>query len=348
MKLQLSAISAVALTTLTLTTAWGLPNHSNSLSFALVWLLFMVVTALPLSFIEAAIVRRTTQLPLQGLAAITRDADAPTFWRVLAPLSLLSLVGMIAFTVNHSTQGLAIDDHNAVTAQALPYLLVFLAMGFAWVGMKRLLPFLGVLVPAVVVLNMVSAGQLGTLALLTPEEWQQVATAAILANLSGLGVYAWLTTQHLADEQASHLVMPLWLTQALVGVATILAGAAKGNVGVVAYMLTAVFACAVFAEVVARQLQDRKVAKPVALGLVMVSAVGLTVAAEFVVFDAALKVVSLLTVFGLSILVGWVMKISHARKALNFSSEAIYNLWRVGVRIAAPAVIVWLLVGMVL
>lgn len=348
MKLQLPALSAVALTTLTLATAWGLPNHSNSLSFAWVWLLFMAVTALPLSFIEAAIVRRTTHLPLQGLASITRDADAPTFWRLLAPLSLLSLVAMIAFAANRSAHDFVMDSHNTFTAQAFPYLLVFLAMGFAWVGMKRLLPFVWILVPAVLIFNVVSAGQLGTLALLTPEEWQQVATAAILANVSGLGVYAWLTTQHLADEQASRLVMPLWLTQTLVGLATILAGEAKGNVGVVVYMLTAVFACAVFAEVVARQLQDRKVAKPVALGLVMVSAVALTVAAEFVVFDMVLKVVSLLTVFGLSVLVGWVMKISHARKALNFSSEVIYNLWRVGVRIAAPAVIIWLLVGMVL
>ena len=33
---------------------------------------------------------------------------------------------------------------------------------------------------------------------------------------------------------------------------------------------------------------------------------------------------------------------------ISNSSEVIYNLWRVGVRIAAPAVIIWLLVGMVL
>jgi hypothetical protein len=42
------------------------------------------------------------------------------------------------------------------------------------------------------------------------------------------------------------------------------------------------------------------------------------------------------------------MKISHARKSLNFSSEGIYNLWRVGVRIVVPIVIIWLLVGMFL
>ena len=96
---QLSAISAVALTTLTFTTAWGLPSQSNSLTVALVWLLFMVLAALPLAFVEAAMVRRTLSLPLQGLAVMTRDADAPTFWRILAPLSLLVLVSMIALSV---------------------------------------------------------------------------------------------------------------------------------------------------------------------------------------------------------------------------------------------------------
>ena len=148
---QLSAISAVALTTLTFTTAWGLPSQSNSLTVALVWLLFMALAALPLAFVEAAIVRRTLSLPLQGLAVITRDADAPPFWRILAPLSMLVMMAMIAFAANYSTHGLTLEGQNAINAQAFPYLLVFLAIGFAWVGMKRLLPFLVVLIPAVLV-----------------------------------------------------------------------------------------------------------------------------------------------------------------------------------------------------
>lgn len=341
---QISAISAVALTTLTFSTAWGLPSHVNSLSFALVWLLFMVIVALPLAFVEAAMTRKTLMLPLQGLAIITRDADARTFWRVLAPLSLVVLTAMIAFAVNYSTHGLTMDDNNTISTKAFPYLLLFLAMGFAWVGMRRLLPFLLVLIPAVLVLNALSAGQIGTLALLTPEQWQQVATAAILANLSTLGIYGWLVMQRLPDARASSVVLPLWLTQTVVGVACILAGIGKGNITVVAYMLSTVFACAILAEIVAKQLQDRQLAKPIAIGVVMVSAVAMTTAAEYVVFDTVLTIVSLLTVLGLSVLVGWVMKISHARKALNFSSEGIYNLWRVGVRIVAPVVIIWLLV----
>ena len=41
-----------------------------------------------------------------------------------------------------------------------------------------------------------------------------------------------------------------------------------------------------------------------------------------------------------SIFVGWIMKISHLRKALNFSNEIFYNIWRIAVRIVLPLSIV--------
>ena len=127
MKSLLPAVSAVALITMTLVHALGLTAEPLHLSFVPVWLLFMIIAALPLAFVEAAMVRRTLSLPLQGLAVMTRDADAPTFWRILAPLSLLVLVSMIAFAANYSTHGLAFGDNNALTVQSFPYLLVFLA-----------------------------------------------------------------------------------------------------------------------------------------------------------------------------------------------------------------------------
>jgi SNF family Na+-dependent transporter len=38
----------------------------------------------------------------------------------------------------------------------------------------------------------------------------------------------------------------------------------------------------------------------------------------------------------LAIYAGWIMKIGHARKALQLPSEGVYNLWRVGIRWVAP------------
>jgi SNF family Na+-dependent transporter len=43
--------------------------------------------------------------------------------------------------------------------------------------------------------------------------------------------------------------------------------------------------------------------------------------------------------------VGWMMKISHLRKAINFSSEGFYNIWRIAVRIILPLAILMALVA---
>ncbi len=37
---------------------------------------------------------------------------------------------------------------------------------------------------------------------------------------------------------------------------------------------------------------------------------------------------------------GWIMKISHLRKSMNFSSEAFYNIWRIAVRVVLPVGII--------
>ena len=55
---------------------------------------------------------------------------------------------------------------------------------------------------------------------------------------------------------------------------------------------------------------------------------------------------SLLMLWGLvicliyAIFAGWIMKISHLRKAMNFSTELFYNLWRIAVRVVLPLAIV--------
>ena len=56
----------------------------------------------------------------------------------------------------------------------------------------------------------------------------------------------------------------------------------------------------------------------------------------------------LLLVLGYAIFVGWLMKISHLRKSIQFSSEAIYNLWRIMVRIVVPLSVVLALLGWLL
>jgi len=59
-------------------------------------------------------------------------------------------------------------------------------------------------------------------------------------------------------------------------------------------------------------------------------------------------VISLVTAVWLAVFAGWQMKISHLRKSLNFSSEGLYNLWRIAVRIIVPLAVVLAIVGWVL
>ena len=57
-------------------------------------------------------------------------------------------------------------------------------------------------------------------------------------------------------------------------------------------------------------------------------------------FNHVLVLWGLVICFIYAIFAGWIMKISHLRKAMNFSSEAIYNLWRIAVRIVLPLAII--------
>lgn len=349
MKSSLAAISAVALITLTLTHSFGLTAQPVALSMMPVWLLFMLIAALPLAFVDAVIVRRSQQLPLEGLAPITREADAATFWRWLAPVSMLGLALLIGHASYYTTHNPAWTQPSLMLKKALPYLVVFFAVGFAWVGTKRLLPFVGILVPVALVVNAMTSLHVWQFTLLTPEQWQGVASTALMTTLGTIGVYAWLLMQQVpVPTQASSSILPLWLTQTVVGLVALVVGQTTGNIYLVMYILCAIFALAVCAETIGAQLQAKGWAKPIALGSVLLACAVSVTAAEYVLFDKVLKVSLLLNILGFAILTGWVMKISHVRKALNFSSEAVYNLWRVAIRLVVPIIVFWLLLGMVL
>jgi SNF family Na+-dependent transporter len=63
------------------------------------------------------------------------------------------------------------------------------------------------------------------------------------------------------------------------------------------------------------------------------------------IFNPLLMIWGLLICLIYSIFVGWMMKISHLRKAINFSSEGFYNIWRIAVRIILPLAILMALVA---
>lgn len=346
MNQSLSAISAVSLITISLLHATGLAGHALHLSFMPVWLLFMTIIALPLTFIEAAMVRRTQQLPLQALVPMTRDADAKTTWRLLPWLAGLVLILLIGYTAQYPKQYIASWAQQAVLKESISYLLIFFAIGFAWVGMRRLLKYVGVLVPIALIVNGLSAKYNFQIQLLTAEQWQMVAMATLLTSVLTLGVYAWLILVQPQSTHASRSVLPLWLTQTVIGLLVLTIGHTSGQLYVASYMFCAVFAVAILADVIAAQLQLKSIQKPIAFGGVLLLGIVACYLAEYQIFDTVLQSLSLLTMILYCIFVGWIMKISHVRKALNFSHEGIYNLWRVAIRLVVPLTSLWLLLSL--
>lgn len=98
-------------------------------------------------------------------------------------------------------------------------------------------------------------------------------------------------------------------------------------------------------------LQERGFAKQsafIAVLVLMLAPVGALAATSHLLWlDALLSVArcgALLSLLGLCIFAGWVMKISHARRELGLPGEFVYNLWRVAVRIVCPLAILLALV----
>lgn len=347
MKKLLPAFSAVSLLTMTILYAVGLAADAAHVSFMPVWLLFMLIAGLPLAFIDTIIIRRTQQLPLQGLIPMTRDADVQTTWRLLAPLSMLSVVLLIGYSAQDAKHYVEATE-KVVLTESLAYLLLFLATGFAWVGMRRLLSFVAVLVPVALVIQAISAKHVWQLDLLTPEQWQLVAMSALFCSIGTVGVYAWIMTFLPLQGRATQNILPLWLMQTLIGLLTLLAGQTTANLEAAIYMPCAIFALAIATESIAAPLQAQHIKKPIAFGGVLLVGILAAYLANYAIFETVFKIVWLVTIIMWCLFMGWMMKISHVRKALNFSSEGVYNLWRVAIRLLVPLISVWLLISLFL
>ncbi|MNP26072.1 hypothetical protein D3C76_1189100 [compost metagenome] len=65
------------------------------------------------------------------------------------------------------------------------------------------------------------------------------------------------------------------------------------------------------------------------------------------IFTLILMLWGLLICLIYAIFAGWIMKISHLRKSMNFSNELFYNLWRIAVRIVLPLSIVIAMIAVI-
>lgn len=333
------------------------PNMARELDFWLLWFVAMVLVGLPVLFAEFALSARSAATPWQGMQKLTREADASLVWRIFAVLSVLvailiasSISARIAVgavsqfpdvfrTVNVPTLGLA----AGVSVIAL--ILSLLKARLLPVGMLLILAGSVVaLFDSSVSVPMLTAPSLG--------EWAQAVVLALLCVGVGSGLY-WFGGVSIAPslmqakKSLTGYILPIWLTQLIFGAFALLAGnALVGQLSFVMTSLGMLLIAAFLLYYAGMQLMAR-------FGMIIGAAVTLVLCMVLSIVPVqallmALIVLSLIAVLSLAIFSGFVMKISHLRKTLNFGSELRYNLWRVLVRIIVPIAIIVAFVGLVM
>lgn len=320
----------------------------NQYDFWLVCLISSLLFGLPMTIMEVALARRARATPLQGMLQLTRDADVSIRWRGLTWLAVILLpltVGALLAFPSHLPINRAGDQIGWIGQ---------LVLCLAAVGCS-LLPR-GVLLAVALVAGWI----MSDLAWLqTPamdwswtafelSEWTRVLVLSIVCAGLGLGMYWQYYPQHDGPQQATRSALPIWLAQ-LGGL--LVFAVVQGRIGSSMQVWALIVANLALSGLILQAARDQLVARQVPLPLqaliLLLPLLVWVIPSSHQVLYLLLIILSLATALGYTIFVGWLMKISHVRKSINFSSEAIYNLWRVLMRIGLPLAVIFALAGLI-
>jgi hypothetical protein len=329
-------------------------TNLHQIDFWAAWLICMVVLTFPILLLESALAKRTQTLPIQALPALTRDADASTKWRGvgwLAIAAMLLLAGVLNSQLTHYTAEIAQQNAASTTVlSVLPFAMIVLVAALSTCG--KWLPLVGALgMAALAIFNVLQPAATASSWQITPfafTEWSGAVALALAATGVGIGLY-WQSALLGYSVKSRYPVLPIWIAQ-IVGGAVVAFGLVNFNatseLNVVLSGVALLSGAAVLLSFARQQLVAR----------------GLPRIVVWVVLFASLAIwilpiqTSLLTLAMISMIVvaaiyaifsGWKMKSSHMRKALDFNNEALYNLWRVMVRLVVPLAVVIALIGLV-
>lgn len=352
---------------------WFAPASVGEIDFWLLWLLAMVLVALPVVYAEIALAYRSVEGPLAGMQKLTREADASPVWRSFGWLAALVSIVISALVISGASTGILTALTELNSAPDLPSFavaagLMVIAVLLSLLGVAPLPIGLGLMVIGLflgVVNGVPSAGFAMTEVSLS--EWARAVALALVSVGAGTGLY-WFG-QNLVNKQtmtavednrqqvqqraareyrATKQVLPIWMLQLLVGVvALFISGMSLPPIGKLSYWIGVLFVVSYLLHYSTQQL-THKFGLVVSLVMTFVLAMILVVAIPTTWLVGILVIVSSIAVLSLSIFAGWQMKISHLRKSLNFGSEAFYNLWRVAIRLVVPLALLLALIGWVI
>lgn len=355
---------------------WFAPVSIGEIDFWLLWLLAMLLVSLPVVYAEIALAYRSAEAPLAGMQKLTREADVSTFWRSFGWLAALVSVLIAALVISGASTGIlaALTELNSVPnvpSFAIAAGLMVIAVLLSLLGVAPLPIGLGLML---IGLLLGVANGLPNIAFAMTDvslsEWARAVALALVSVGAGTGLY-WFgqnlirkqtvtavgTDNHNAQTtrnsaapayRATKLVLPIWVLQLVVGVvALFISGMALPPIGQLSYWIGVVFVASYLLHYSSQQLAH-KFGLLVSVVLTFVLALLLVVAIPTNWLVGILVIISSIAVLLLSVFAGWLMKISHLRKSLNFGNEAFYNLWRVAIRLIVPLALLLALIGWVM
>ncbi|OTG86955.1 hypothetical protein B9T31_04890 [Acinetobacter sp. ANC 4558] len=319
----------------------------RQIDFWILWLLTMVILALPICYLEIALAKRSKTTALHALSSLTRDADASSKWRVVGWLAVIFIPFLAGAILNNAAQLLMVYAVPRFESNLLFVGLAILAVVISFIprGIIVLLTALGV------ISSLVFANVIGT-ALpewqVTPlelSEWGHATILALVASGLGLGLYSQSNLSTIQSEDvATKTALPVWIAQ-LFAVIAFGFFAIRTEIPAVAFILAVLAGSALLLQMAREQLAQRQTSVIVQWVILLVALFIWAIPQTSVVFNHVIVLWGLIICFIYAIFAGWIMKISHLRKSMNFSHEIFYNLWRIAVRIILPLGIIMAIIA---
>ena len=315
--------------------------------FWLLWLVTMLILALPFTLLEIALAKRAKAAPLHAFLQLTRDADRSTHWRLIGWGALVFvpfLAGaMLNFSIQQAQNAFALDVHTSIS------LLVLAIVAFALSMLPRfillILTVIATLAFAGLSLIQSTGGQWQWTGI-EFAEWAKVVTLTLVTGGLGLGLYWQNAVQQVKQKQKlASVALPIWIAQAVGLGSVIFIAQIQSSIQVVLFLIATLSLSGLLLQFVREQALERQLPLVIQAVILLVPLLLWAIPNTSALFYALIIVYGLVLCLANTIFVGWLMKISHLRKSLNFSSEVIYNLWRVFIRIVAPLSIVVALIG---
>jgi len=319
----------------------------RQLDFWLLWLGTMLILALPVCYLEIALAKRSKTTAVQALSSLTRDADASPKWRLVGWLAVVFIPFLAGGMLSAAAQYVGVHALNNGSHSLILAVLAVIAFAFSFIPRQ----FLVIVTALAVIASLIVANVMGTalpewkMTALEFSEWGNATVLALVASGLGLGLY-WQSSLPAVKQQdiATKTVFPIWIAQ-LLAVIAFAYFAAKAQVPALALVVGLVAAAALLVQMAREQLQQRQLAVIVQWAVLAIAVLVWTLNAVVPVLNIVLLVWGLIICLIYAIFAGWIMKISHLRKSMNFSSEVFYNIWRIAVRIVLPLSIVLALVS---